>query len=41
MINLRNDINRKQIPENENPKKVFAIVGKILDFDKQQKAKGV
>ena len=40
LIDLRNDINRKEIPENENPKKVANIVGKALDFNKQQKGKG-
>ena len=37
LIVLRNDINRKEIPENENLKKVVTIAGKILDFNKQQK----
>ena len=32
LIDLRNNINRKEIPENENPKKVANIVEKILDF---------
>ena len=41
MINLRNDINRKKIPEKENPKKVVDIVEKTLDFNKQQKGKGI
>ena len=40
LINLRNSINSKEIPENENPKKIVNIVEKILDFNKQQKAKG-
>ena len=31
----------KEIPESENPKKVVDIVEKILNFDKQQKGKGV
>ena len=31
MIDLRNNIDRKEIPENENPKKVVEIVEKILD----------
>ena len=35
LIDLRNDINRKKIPGNENPKKVVNIVGKILGFNKQ------
>ena len=41
VIGLRNIINRKEIPENENPKKVVKIVEKIVDFNKQQKSKGI
>ena len=41
MIDLRNDINSKEIPENENPKKVADIVEKSLYFNKQQKGKGL
>ena len=41
LIDLRNDINRKEIPENENPKKVVEIVEKIIDFNKQRKGKGI
>ena len=41
MIGLRNNINRKEIPENENPKKVVDIVEKILDFNKQKRTKGL
>ena len=41
LIDIRNAIIRKEIPENENPKKVVNIVEKILDFNKQQKGKGV
>ena len=41
MIDLRNDINRKDIPEKENPKNVAHIVEKILDFNKQQEGKGL
>ena len=40
LIDLRNNINIK-IPENENPKKIANIVEKILDFNKQQKGKGI
>ena len=36
LIDLRNSINSKEIPENENPKKVVNIVEKILDFNKQR-----
>ena len=39
LIDLRNSVNSKEIPENENPKKVINIVEKILDFNKQQKFK--
>ena len=41
MINLRNSINSKEIPENENSKKVVNIVHHILDFNKQGKSKGI
>ena len=41
MIDLRNVFNRKEITENENSKKLFNIVEKILDFNKQQKGKGI
>ena len=33
LIELRNSINSKEIPENENPKKVVNIVEKIPDFN--------
>ena len=33
-VGLRNDINRKEILENENSKKVVHIVKKIIDFNK-------
>ena len=41
LIDLRNSTNSKEIPEHENPKKVADIVEKILDFNKQQKGKGL
>ena len=41
LIGLRNAINRKEIPENENPNKIVDIVEKILNFNKQQKGKGL
>ena len=41
LIDLRNDINRKEIPQNENPKKVVEIVEKMVDFNKQQKGKTI
>ena len=40
LIDLRNSINSKKILENENKKKVN-IDEKILDFNKQQKGKGI
>ena len=39
MINLRNSINSKEIPGNENPEKIVNVVEKIIDFNKQQKVK--
>ena len=39
LIALRNYINSKEIPENENPKNVIDIAEKLLDFHKQQKGK--
>ena len=41
LIDLRNTIIRKEIPEDENPNKIADIVEKILDFNKQQKDKGI
>ena len=40
LLNLRNAIDKNEILENENPKKVINIVEKILDFHKQRKGKG-
>ena len=37
MIDLRNPINSKETPKNENPNKIINIVEKILDFNKQEK----
>ena len=34
LINIINSINRKEVPENENLKKIVRIVEKILDFNK-------
>ena len=31
---ILNSINRKEVPENENLKKIVRIVEKILDFNK-------
>ena len=39
MIALSNNTNRKEIPANENQKKVVDIVEKMLNFNKQQKVK--
>ena len=36
LIELRNSINSKEIPENENPKNVVNIVRKIIDFNKKK-----
>ena len=36
LIELRNSINSKEIPENENPKNVVKIVRKIIDFNKKK-----
>ena len=41
LINLRTIFNKKGIPKNENPKKVVNIFGKILDYNKHQKGKGL
>ena len=37
MIDLRNAVNKKEIPKNENSDKVIDIVEEILNFNKQQK----
>ena len=36
LIELRNSINSKEIPENENPKNVVNIVRKVIDFNKKK-----
>ena len=41
LIALRNAIIKKEFPENKNPNKIVEIVEKILDFNKQQKGKGI
>ena len=41
MIDLRNAIIEKEIPENENTNKIVDFVVKIIDFNKQQKGKGI
>ena len=40
-IKLMGDINIKEILENENPKKVVNIVEKTLNFNEQQKSRGL
>ena len=39
MIELRNDVIGKEIPENENAKKIFNIFEKTLDFNNKEKGK--
>ena len=39
MIDLRNDVNKNEIPENENQKKVVKIHEKILDNEKVKQLK--
>ena len=41
LIELRNAVNRKEIPKNKNPEKVIDIVEEILNFNQQQKGKGL
>ena len=41
LTELKKDINRKKNPKNENPNEIIDIVEKILDFNKQQKGKGI
>ena len=41
LIELRNSIIRKEIPENENPNKIVDIIERALDFSKQQKGKKI
>ena len=36
LIELRNSVNSKEIPENENPKNVVNIVRKVIDFNKKK-----
>ena len=40
LIDLRNTINKKIVPENEYPDKVIDVAKKILDFHKQRKGEG-
>ena len=41
LIGIRNAINKKITPENENPDKLIDIVEKIVHFNKQQKGRGL
>ena len=41
LINLRNAVNKKEIPEKEKPDVVINIAEKILEFNKQQKGSGL
>ena len=41
MIDIRNVVIRKEIPEYENLNKTVDIVEKFLDFNKQQIGKGI
>ena len=41
MIDLRNSLNRKEVAENENPKKEVNTVEKTLNFKKEQKGKEI
>ena len=41
MIELRSSFNNKEILENKNPKKYSILLKKFLDFNTQQKGKGL
>ena len=41
LIKLKKDINRKNVPENENSSKIVDIIEKIENLNKQQKGKGL
>ena len=41
MIDLKRNINIKEIYENENPENVVKIVGKTLELNKQRKGKRI
>ena len=41
LIDLKNAVNRKEIPKNRKPNKVIDIVEGILKFNKQQKWRGL
>ena len=41
LINLRNSVNRKEIPENENSNKIVDIVEKSSTLISKKKGKGI
>ena len=41
LINLRNSVNRKEIPENENSNKIVNIVEKSSTLISKKKGKGI
>ena len=41
LIEFKKDINTRKIPKNENQNKTVDLVEKILNFNKQQKSKGL
>ena len=41
LIELWNDVNKSNIPKNENHGRVTDMVEKIIDFNKKQKDKGL
>ena len=41
LMDLRNAINEKEIPEKDNPNKIVHIAGRIIYFNKQQRGKGI
>ena len=41
LIDLRNNVNKKDIPEKENHEKVVDIVEEILSFNENNKGKGL
>ena len=41
LIDIRNSVNNKEIPKNENPNKITDVAEKIFNFNKQQKDRGL
>ena len=41
LVELKNTIDWKEVPKNQSPEKVVDIVEEILNFNKQQKGKGI